>query len=106
LRERSVCPIHERLSKGPISPEGTAKIAAAHTTHGRETRAIRTERSQELTHLAALEDLARVLQMISGPKTRGRKPNPPEALTEEHPSILWNDACKIDERNIMVPERD
>ena len=73
MRGRSVCRTHGGLSTGPRTPEGKARIAAAQTVHGWETRVIRAERSQELAHLAALEDLARVLGMITGPKTRGRK---------------------------------
>ena len=74
MRGRSVCRTHGGLSTGPRTPEGKARIAAAQTVHGWETRVIREERSRQLAHLAALEDLARVLGMITGPKTRGRKP--------------------------------
>jgi hypothetical protein len=74
MRGRSVCRAHGGKSTGARTSEGKARIAAAHTTHGRETRQIRQERSEQLTYLAELEDLARELGMISGPKTRGRKP--------------------------------
>jgi hypothetical protein len=72
IRGRSVCRTHGGLSTGPKTSEGRARIAAAHTTHGWETRAIRQERSLGLGYLAALEDLARALGMIMGPKARGR----------------------------------
>jgi hypothetical protein len=74
MRGRSVCRTHGGKSTGPKTAEGRAIIAAAKTLHGRETRQIRQERSSELAHLAALEDLARALGMIVGPRTQGRRP--------------------------------
>lgn len=64
MRGRSTCRTHGGLSTGPKTPQGKARIAAAHTTHGRETRVIRKERSKQLAHLGALEKLARILGMI------------------------------------------
>jgi hypothetical protein len=62
-------------STGPKTPEGKARIAAAQTIHGRETRSIRLERSKQLAYLAELEALAREIGMVIGQKTRGRRPN-------------------------------
>lgn len=72
MRGRSVCRTHGGKSTGARTSEGKARIAAAHTTHGRETRAIRGERSKQLAHLAALEELARLLGTIKGPRSQGR----------------------------------
>jgi hypothetical protein len=81
MRGRSVCRAHGGKSTGPKTPEGKARIAAAQTTHGRETRAIRQERSRQLAYLAALEEFARVLGMISGPESPGRKASYLEAAS-------------------------
>ena len=72
MRGKVVCKTHGGRSTGPKTAQGRARIAAAHRVHGFETRAVRQERSRELAHLAALEELARLIGMITGPKTRGR----------------------------------
>jgi len=55
------------------TPEGKARQIAANTKHGRETRAIREERSAKLAELYELEMLGRELGLISGEMV-GRKP--------------------------------
>ena len=67
-----VCATHGGRSTGPRTPEGRARCAAAKTIHGHDTRQARRELSEGLTHIAALEDLARALGMIEGPKSPGR----------------------------------
>jgi hypothetical protein len=74
IKGKTKCKTHGGKSTGPRTPEGKARIAAAHQVHGRETRSIRKERSEGLARLAELETLGRVLGMISGPRTRGPKP--------------------------------
>lgn len=74
IKGKTKCKTHGGKSTGPRTPEGKARIAAAHLVHGRETRSIRKERSEGLARLAELETLGRVLGMISGPRTRGPKP--------------------------------
>lgn len=39
VTDRSRCRMHGGRSMGPITPEGKARAAAAHTTHGRRSRA-------------------------------------------------------------------
>jgi len=73
-RGRSVCRTHGGLSTGPKTPEGRARIAAAKTEHGRETRSIRRQRSNDLLELSMLETLGRAIGLIQGPRTRGPKP--------------------------------
>ena len=68
------CRAHGGKSTGPKTPEGRARIAAANTVHGNETRAKRHAHGQTVARLAALEALARGLNMMSGPRTRGPKP--------------------------------
>jgi hypothetical protein len=39
IKDRSRCKLHGGRSTGPRTPEGKARVAAAHTTHGRRSRA-------------------------------------------------------------------
>ena len=68
------CQYHGGRGSGPKTPEGRASIAAARTVHGRETRQVRSERAAASAKLSQLEDAARLLGMMDGPRTRGRKP--------------------------------
>lgn len=69
------CQYHGGRGSGPKTPEGRASIAAARTQHGRETRQARAERSAASAKLSQLDDAARLLGMMDGPRTRGRKAN-------------------------------
>ena len=71
---KRVCRIHGGKSTGPKTAEGRARIAAAHTVHGFETRQLRRELSTGLAELADLEAIARSIGLIGGPKRRGRPP--------------------------------
>jgi len=73
VRGKSKCRFHGGRSTGPKTAEGKARIAKAHTDHGRETRAIRAERSAKLAELYELEMLGRKLGIIEG-RMVGRKP--------------------------------
>jgi len=72
MASRFVCKTHGGKSTGPRTPEGRARCAAAKTVHGHDTRQSRRELSEGLTHLRALEDLARLIGMIEGPMSPGR----------------------------------
>ena len=63
-----MCRFHGGKSTGPKTAEGRARIAAAKTVHGRETRKIRAERSIKLAELRALERLGRTVGMFGGSK--------------------------------------
>ena len=39
IKERSRCKLHSGKSTGPRTPEGKARVIAAHTKHGRRSRA-------------------------------------------------------------------
>jgi hypothetical protein len=73
LSGKQVCQIHGGRSTGPKTEAGRARCAAAKTVHGQSTRQSRSELSEELVHLALVEDLARMLGMITGPHSRGRR---------------------------------
>ena len=64
IKGKNKCRFHGGRSTGPKTAEGKAAIAQAHTVHGRETRAIRAERSAKLAELYELEMLGRKLGII------------------------------------------
>ena len=74
MKNRAVCHGHSELPKGPRTPEGRRRCAAAKTIHGFETRKARTERALGMRRLRELEDLGHLLGFTVGPKTPGRKP--------------------------------
>jgi hypothetical protein len=69
-----VCVIHGGRSTGPRTEAGRVKCAQVKTVHGQSTRKIRLELSEELIQVAMLEEIARFSGMISGPRSRGRRP--------------------------------
>ena len=48
IKGKTKCRFHGGKSTGARTEEGRARIAVAHTVHGRETRAIQAERSAKL----------------------------------------------------------
>ncbi len=66
IRGKTKCRHHGGRSTGSKTAEGKARQVAANTKHGRETRAIRAERSAKLAELYELEMLGRKLGLISG----------------------------------------
>ena len=73
IKGKTKCRFHGGKSTGAKTAEGLARIAEAHTVHGRETRAIRAERSAKLAELYELEMLGRSIGMFDG-RMVGRKP--------------------------------
>ena len=67
------CQYHGGRSTGPKTAKGKARIAAVHTLHGQETNAARAERSASSARLSRIEDAMYLLEMTTGPRTRGRK---------------------------------
>ena len=74
MRNKDVCSAHGGKSTGPRTAAGRQRCAAAKREHGRETRQKRVEYSAKLRELYELELLGRESGVITGPKTRGRKP--------------------------------
>ncbi len=66
MKGKNTCLHHGGRSRGSITTAGRARQIAANTKHGRETRAIRKERSAKLAELYELEMLGRELGLISG----------------------------------------
>jgi hypothetical protein len=76
IKGKTKCRFHGGKSTGAKTAEGRARIAAAHTVHGRETRAIRAERSAKLAELHQLEQLGFTCGLYpeGTERMRGRKP--------------------------------
>ena len=55
LSGKSRCRLHGGLSTGPKTPEGKARIAAAHWKHGRRSKAFTETRKQIWADLRAIE---------------------------------------------------
>ena len=81
IKGKTKCRFHGGRSTGPKTAEGKAAIAKAHTVHGRETRAIRAERSSKLAELRDLEELGFKAGLFAegAPKVRGRRPKIPRS---------------------------
>ena len=67
---------HGGKSTGPKTKAGRARIAAAHTVHGRETRQKRADTSAKLAELHQLEQLGFTCGLYpeGTERMRGRKP--------------------------------
>ena len=55
LKGKSRCRLHGGLSTGPKTPEGKARIAAAHWKHGRRSKAFTETQKQIWADLRAVE---------------------------------------------------
>jgi hypothetical protein len=84
LKGKRVCKTHGGLSRGPTTEAGRQRCAEAKTVHGNETRQARTERSLTSSRLAVLESVGFTLNLLSGTRTRGRKPN---RIGEAYPEL-------------------
>ncbi len=66
MKNQAVCHSHSELPKGPKTPEGRQRCAAAKTIHGFETREARTERALAMRRLRELEHLGHLLGFMTG----------------------------------------
>jgi hypothetical protein len=60
LTGKRVCGFHGGKSTGPKTAEGRQRCAEVKTVHGRETRAIRAQRSGDDAYLRNIEEAGRV----------------------------------------------
>jgi hypothetical protein len=84
LTGRSTCLRHGAKSTGPRTDAGKRKCAGVRTVHGRETIAMRQERSLGSARLAVLEAVGFGLGLMIGTRTRGRRP---DRMTEVYPEL-------------------
>jgi hypothetical protein len=96
LKGKSVCDFHGGRSSGPQTPEGRQRVVEAKTTHAKEGRATRKQRSATSAHMRELEDVAWALNMMRGARTRGRKPTAYRPVKTLEEAKLWvlKDASK------------
>ncbi len=66
---------------GPLTAEGRQRIAQAQLKHGAFSKAGLEAKQAESIQLRQLEDIARLVGMITGPRTRGTKPRGYKAIT-------------------------
>ncbi len=66
MKGKNTCLHHGGRSRGSITISGRARQIAANTKHGRETRAIRKERSAKMAELYEIEKEMRSMGMIEG----------------------------------------
>jgi hypothetical protein len=75
MKGKVVCRTHGGLSTGCKTEAGRQRCAEAKTIHGRETREARTERSLGSARLAVLEAVGFSIGLMTGGRTRGRRPD-------------------------------
>jgi hypothetical protein len=81
---RRTCLRHGGASTGPRTEAGKRKCSAVRTVHGRETTAIRQERSLGSARVAVLEAVGFSINLMSGARTRGRRP---DRMAEAYPEL-------------------
>jgi len=84
MRGKQVCKNHGGKSTGPKTQEGRERCAAAKLIHGQETTTMRMERSLASARLALLESVGYALGMMTGNRTRGRRP---DRMSEAYPEL-------------------
>lgn len=81
---KTKCRFHGGKSTGPKTPEGRQRCAEARTVHGRETTNMRLERSLASARLAVLESVGFAMEMMTGTRTLGRRP---DRMAEAYPEL-------------------
>lgn len=84
LKGKRVCKTHGGRSTGPKTEAGRQRCAQAKTIHGRETREARNERGLASARLAVLEAVGFSIGLMSGSRTRGRRP---DRMDEAYPEL-------------------
>ena len=84
IKGKRVCKWHGGRSTGPKTEAGRKRCAEAKTIHGSETREARNERSLASARLAVLEAVGFSIGLMSGGRTRGRRP---DRMAEAYPEL-------------------
>lgn len=91
---KQVCKLHGGKSTGPRTPEGRQRCAEVRLVHGQETSSLRLERSLASARLAVLEMAGHALGMMSGTRTRGRRPALMGEVEPELHQVVWGVALR------------
>jgi hypothetical protein len=104
IRGKTKCRFHGGRSTGPRTPEGKARVAAAHTIHGRETRQKRLETSYALAELHHLEEVGHNCGLFpeGAGRTRGRKPRGVSVASQK--LAYLNDLVKEERKEAILEE--
>ena len=81
---RKTCLRHGGASTGPRTEAGKRKCADVRTVHGQDTIAMRQERSLASARLAVLEAIGFSIGLMTGGRTRGRRP---DRMAEAYPEL-------------------
>jgi hypothetical protein len=84
MKGKAVCRTHGGLSTGPRTEAGKLRARTSNQKHGRETREARNERSLASARLAVLEAVGFGIGLMSGGRTRGRRP---DRMNEAYPEL-------------------
>ena len=84
MKGKAVCRTHGGLSTGPRTEVGKLRVRTVNLKHGRETREARNERSLASARLAVLESVGFSIGLMSGGRTRGRRP---DRIAEAYPEL-------------------
>jgi len=84
MKGKRVCKTHGGLSTGPRTKAGKLRARTANLKHGQETREARNERSLASARLAVLESVGFSIGLMSGGRTRGRRP---DRIAEAYPEL-------------------
>ena len=84
IKGRCKCAQHGGKSTGPKTPEGRQRCAQARKVHGRDTTALRLQRSLASARLAVLESVGFGIGLMTGARTPGRRP---KRIAEAYPGL-------------------
>ena len=84
MKDKAVCRTHGGRSTGPKTETGRQRCSKSRIVHGRETREARSERSLASARLAVLEAVGFSIGLMSGGRTRGRRP---DRMAEAYPEL-------------------
>ena len=84
MKGKAVCRTHGGPSTGPRTEAGKLRARTANLKHGRETRETRNERSLASARLAVLEAVGFSIGLMTGGRTRGRRP---DRMAEAYPEL-------------------
>lgn len=83
------CNFHGGRSTGPKTPQGRHKISKSKLIHGHDTLQKRAERQANALWFKQIEDVMHVLNMTTGGRARGPKPNGYKPIRTFEDVLQW-----------------